>query len=110
MFMPVPQMFFTTTSPIATGALTSMPFKQRTHSVILCLGIARSVLIGSLRKWLPIKVTVDVTILVGLVHSSFAYVIPFLQAAPITFIALFESIVTVRGQPIGQLIQVISIY
>jgi hypothetical protein len=55
-------------------------------------------------------VTVDVTMRVGFVHSSSAYAIPFLHTAPATSDTLPDANVTVRGQPIGQLMQVISFF
>lgn len=96
------------TSPIFTGAQTLFALISRITSKILSFGTGVSVLTLTIVSSRFSTRTDDVTVRVGLVHSSIAYCLPLGQLLPVTVI-LSPSISTLSAHPRGQIIQVISL-
>ena len=91
---PVPAQSAIITSPICTGAATFTARISFMQSKILPFGISEAVLTAALSIVPPSTRTVEVTILVGLVTSFFAYASPRGHVFPSTLISSFP-IVTV---------------
>ena len=106
---PVPQTSARRTSPIATGAVTTTFSNALQISKIIPFGISSFVLQETMLIFPPFTRTVEVTILVGFVHSFFAYFSPFGQVFPVTSVTSPFSNVTLRLHPIGQPIQINSL-
>lgn len=96
------------TSPIFTGAQTLFALISRITSKILFFGTGVSVLTLTIVSSRFSTRTDDVTVRVGLVHSSMAYCLPLGQLLPVTVI-LSPSISTLSAHPRGQIMQVISL-
>ena len=94
---PVSATFLRITSPIWTGAETSIPFSAFTQSKIFPFGISSLVFTDTISMLPPATRTVEVTILVGLVTSFLAYTPPRLQVFPVTLTTSSPFITTVRG-------------
>ena len=96
------------TSPIFTGAQTLFALISRITSKILSFGTGVSVLTLTIVSSRFSTRTDDVTVRVGLVHSSIAYCLPLGQLLPVTVI-LSPLISTLSAHPRGQIMQVISL-
>jgi len=104
----VPKTSLIITSPIFTGAQTLFALIRRITSKILSFGTGLAVLTLTIVSSRFSTRTDDVTVRVGLVHSSMAYCLPLGQLLPVTVI-LSPSISTLSAHPRGQIIQVISL-
>ena len=104
----VPKTSLIITSPIFTGAQTLFALISRIISKILSFGTGLAVLTLTIVSSRFSTRTDDVTVRVGLVHSSIAYCLPLGQLLPVTVI-LSPSISTLSAHPRGQIIQVISL-
>lgn len=96
------------TSPIFTGAQTLFALIRRITSKILSFSTGFSVLTLTIVSSRFSTRTDDVTVRMGLLHSSMAYCLPFGQPLPVTVI-LSPLISTLSAHPRGQIMQVISL-